>query len=184
VREALPDGEQKLCFDRFHIAQYFNKAVDKVRAEEHREFKMRGEQSPLTRTKHAWLRNGEHDAAFSSLARSNLKTARAWRIKEVAAELLRTKSYEEAARDWRKLLSWMTRSRLGPVVKVAAMIRQYLWGILNATRLGAMNAKNEAVNATIQKLKARACGFRNRSPFKLVILFHLGGLSLLPEVIT
>ncbi|MGB9687120.1 MAG: transposase, partial [Rectinema subterraneum] len=89
-----------------------------------------------------------------------------------------------AARDWRKLLSWMTRSRLAPVVKVAAMIRQYLWGILNAACLGAMNAKNEAVNATIQKLKARSCGFRNRARFKMVILFHLGGLSMLPDVVT
>ncbi|MHB0854978.1 MAG: transposase, partial [Rectinema subterraneum] len=103
--------------------------------------------------------------------------------KEAAAELLRTKSHEEAARDWRKLLNWMTRSRLAPVVNVARTIRQYLWGIVNATRLGATNAKNESVNATIQKLKARACGFRNRSRFKMVILFHLGGLSMMPEMV-
>ena len=184
VRESIPDGVQKICFDRFHVAQYFNKALDKVRADEHREFKKRGESSPLTRTKHDWLRSSPHDAAFTSLARSNLKTARAWRVKEAAAELLRTKSHEEATRDRRKLLSWMTRSRLAPVVKVATMLRQYLWGIVNATRLGATNAKNESVNATIQKLKARACGFRNRARFKMVILFHLGGLSKLPDVVT
>ena len=55
---------------------------------------------------------------------------------------------------WKKLLSWMTRSRLEPVVKVARTIRQYLWGIANATRLGATNAKSESANAMIQKLKA------------------------------
>ena len=183
VRESIPDGVQKICFDRFHVAQYFNKALDKVRADEHRAFKQQGKTSPLTRTKHDWLRSYPHDAAFTSLARSNLKTARAWRIKEAAAELLRTKSHEEAARDWRKLLNWMTRSRLAPVVNVARTIRQYLWGIVNATRLGATNAKNESVNATIQKLKARACGFRNRLRFKMVILFHLGGLSMMPEMV-
>jgi transposase len=70
---------------------------------------------------------------------------------------------------------------LEPVVKVARTIRQYLWGIVNATRLGATDAKSESANAMIQKLKARACGFRNRSHFKMAILFHLGGLSLLPD---
>lgn len=70
------------------------------------------------------------------------------------------------------------------MVKVAAMIQQYLWRVLNTARLGATNAKNEAVNETIQKLKVRSCGFRNRTRFKMVILFHLGGLSLLPEVVT
>ena len=142
-------------------------------AEKHRAFKKRREPSLLTRTKHDWLRSYSHDAAFTSLAESNLKTARAWRIKEAAGELLRAKSHEEAARDWKKLLSWMTRSRLEPVVKVARTIRQYLWGVVNATRLGATNAKNESANAMIQKLKARACGFRNRSHFKIVILFNL-----------
>lgn len=184
VRECIPDGAQKICFDRFHVAQYFNRALDKVRAEEHREFKQRGEKSPLTRTKHDWLRSYSHDTAFASLAESNLKTARAWRIKETAGELLRAKNHEEASRDWKKLLSWMTRSRLEPVVKVARTIRQYLWGIVNATRLGATNAKSESANAMIQKLKARACGFRNRSRFKMAILFHLGGLSLLPDGLT
>jgi transposase len=85
---------------------------------------------------------------------------------------------------WKKLLSWMTRSRLEPVVKVARTIRQYPWGIVNATRLGATNAKSESAKAMIQKLKARACGFRNRSRFKMAILFHLGGLSLLPDGLT
>ena len=118
------------------------------------------------------------------LARSSLKIARAWRIKEAAGELLRAKSHEEAARDWKKLLSWITRSRLEPVVKVARTIRQYLRGIVNATRLGATNAKSESANAMIQKLKARACGFRNHSRFKMAILFHLGGLSLLPDGLT
>ena len=82
---------------------------------------------------------------------------------------------------WKKLLSWMTRSRLEPVVKVVRTIRQYLWGIVNATHLGATDAKSESANAMIQKLKARACGFRNRSRFEMAILFHLGGLSLLPD---
>lgn len=40
------------------------------------------------------------------------------------------------------------------MIKVARTIRQYLWGIVNATRLGATDAKSESANAMIQKLKA------------------------------
>ena len=65
--------------------------------------------------------------------------------------------------------------------KVGAMVRNYLWGILNAIKLKVTNALAESINATIQKIKARACGFRNRSRFRTAILFHKGGLSLYPS---
>ncbi|MBM3207419.1 MAG: transposase, partial [Chlamydiae bacterium] len=32
----------------------------------------------------------------------------------------------------------------------------------------------------IQKIKAMACGFRNRENFKIAIYFHCGGLELYP----
>ena len=56
------------------------------------------------------------------------------------------------------------------------MLRQYLWRILNAVYLGATNAKHEVVNAMIQKLKSRACGFRNRARLKMPSYFTLGAL--------
>ena len=76
----------------------------------------------------------------------------------------------------------MTRSRLKPMVKVAGTLREHLWGIVNAIVLGVTNAHLEAVNAKIQKLKARACGYRNRARFREAILFHCGGLDLYPQL--
>jgi len=64
------------------------------------------------------------------------------------------------------------------MIKVARTVKTHLWGILNAVQLKATNAIAELVNATIQKIKARACGFRNRARFRTAILFHSGGLSL------
>jgi transposase len=52
-----------------------------------------------------------------------------------------------------------------------------LWGILNAIQQKATNAIAESVNAMIEKIKVRACGFRNRVRFRTAILFHKGGLS-------
>ena len=61
------------------------------------------------------------------------------------------------------------------------MVRRHLWGILNAITMQATNAIAKSTNATIQKIKSRACGFRSRARFRLAILFHRGGLSMLPN---
>jgi transposase len=55
VRETIKGAGEKICFDRFHVAAYFGKALDKIRATEHREMGRQGI-SPLTRTSHDWLR--------------------------------------------------------------------------------------------------------------------------------
>jgi transposase len=184
VQEQIEGSDAKICFDRFHVAGHFGKALDKVRASEHKAFS-KGT-SPLTRTKHDWLRtqaNGGYkdEEAFLELTKLNLKTARAWRIKETANGLWSFVYRAAAERNWKVLLGWMARCRLEPMIKVGRMVKNYLWGILNAIVHRVTNAISESINATIQKVKARACGFRNRTRFRIAILFHRGGLSMLPS---
>ena len=181
-KERLPEADQKICFDRFHVAGYFGKAVDDVRIAEH---KVLGKSSILTHTKHQWLRNSERTdnrsrVWFMALTRASLKTARAWAIKEQAGKLWSFSSRTWAEKGWRRLLGWMDRCRLAPVKKVAATIKAHLWGIINAVVTSSTNAIGESLNAQIQKIKAMACGFRNRERFRRAILFHLGGLDLMP----
>ena len=57
--ERIPEADRKICFDRFHIASYFGKAVDDVRITEHQALRASGGNSILTHTKHQWLRNSE-----------------------------------------------------------------------------------------------------------------------------
>ena len=182
VRETIKGADEKICFDRFHVAAHFGKALDKVRATEHREF---GKFSPLKRTKHDWLRtksNGgyRNKRAFLNLTRMNLKTARAWRIKETAGSMWSYSYRGVAERNWKRLISWISRCRMDPVIKVGNTVKRYLWGIINAIMNRVTNSIAESINATIQKIKAWACGFRNRVRFRIAILFHRGGLSLLP----
>ena len=61
------------------------------------------------------------------------------------------------------------------------MIRRYLRGVLNAIIAGVSNAMLEAKNSRVQWVKKMACGFRNRKRFRMAILFHLGGLNLMPK---
>ena len=183
--ERIPGSDRKICFDRFHVASYFGKAVDAVRSAEHKALKADGGRSVLTHTKHDWLRNsGRTDNRsrvwFMALTRASLKTARAWAIKEQASKLWSFISRTWAEKGWRRLLRWMDRSRLEPIKKVAATIKAHLWGILNAVVTSSTNAIGESLNARIQKIKAMACGFRNRQRFRRAILFHLGGLNLMP----
>lgn len=185
VLEIIDGAEEKICFDRFHVAAHIGKALDKVRASEHRELCGSGRKI-LSRTKHEWLRSRRkggynHRNRFLKLARKNLKTARAWRMKEAANGLWSYKYRGVAQRNWKALLLWMARSRLEPMQKVGRMIQKYLWGILNAITKKVTNAISESINAMIQRIKARACGFRNRDRFRTAILFHKGGLSMMPS---
>ncbi len=187
VKANFENVDELVSFDRFHVAQHFGKAVDKVRAQENRLFKQTEKYNPLTRTKFQWLKNSHKTdnrvtkrKEFLQLTQLNLKTARAWRIKEAASMLWDYTYMGVAEKEWKKLLGWISRCRLKPMIKVGNMIRRYFWGILNAIKLKINNSMLEAKNSKIQKIKRMACGFRNRERFKNSILFHLGGLDIMP----
>ncbi len=188
VKNSVFDANEKISFDRYHVAQHFGKALDKVRSQEHRQFLSTDGESPLSGTKYDWQKNSAQidnrsRREFMSLSRMKLKTARAWAIKETAAQLWGFSYRGAAEKAWCKLLSWIARCRLEPVKRVGRMVRQYLWGIINAIIAGTSNAIAEAKNARIQRIKNMACGYRNRKRFKMAILFHLGGLNLMPRTL-
>ena len=185
VRDNFENWEALICFDRFHVSQQFNKGLDKVRAAEHREMADGKGKSPLSKSRFGWLVNGNRAdnrekkrRAFNPLTKMHIRTARAWRMKETAATLWDYCYMGVAENNWKALLSWMMHSRIEEMKKVARMIRNYFWGILNAIRLKASNGMVEAKNNCIQRIKRIACGFRNKSRFITSILFHLGGLNM------
>ena len=184
VKKYVPDAENRICFDRFHVAGYFGDAVDDVRKEENRELMEEGD-ATLKGTKHEWLRNSQKmdnrgRRWFFTLAHSALKTARAWAMKEIAAQLWDYLQLGRVANGWKRLLTWMRKSRLKPMIDLAETIQSHLWGILNAIRLRASNGNAEGINSRIQKLKKMACGYRSPERFRIDILFHLGKLDLSP----
>jgi transposase len=184
VSEHVPDAESKIVFDKFHVAQHLGNAVDRVRRMEHKALSAEGD-TTLKGTRYLWLTrrenlNDEQAAEFTKLHSAHLKTARAWALKETAMAIWRYEQRGRAEKHWLAWISKAVRSRLEPIKKVARMIRSHLWGILNASVHQTSNAGSESINAKVQKIKAAACGFRNRKRFINMILFHLGGLSLYP----
>jgi transposase len=183
--ESLPEAEEKIAFDKFHVAKYLGEAVDKVRRQEHKALMAEGYED-LKGSKHDWLYNPENmtrkqKIRFKSLRDSTLKTARAWAIKELAMSLWHYVSKTWARKGWEQWLSWAVRSRLEPIKEVASTIKEHLWGILNAVVLKVSNGPAEGLNSRIKMIKVRSRGFRNKERFANAIYFHLGGLDLYPE---
>lgn len=185
TKEAIPDADSKIAFDRFHVAQYLGKAVDQVRRQEHRQLIKQGDDR-MKGSKYQWLRNRGNMSwhqrrGFSELRHSSLKTARAWAIKDLASRLWDYRSRTWAEKGWKRLINWMARSRLKPMQTTSKTLRNHLWGILNAVIRKVDNSHAESMNSRIKTLKVRARGFRNKERFRNAIYFHLGGLQLYPE---
>lgn len=184
VCDRLPEGREKIVFDRFHIMKLMNEAVDKVRKEEHKRLMQEGN-SILAGTKFLWLYAEErlpeeYWEQFSSLKAADLKTARAWAIKETLRHLWWYKSRAWAEKFWQRWYFWATHSRLKPVKKIANTLKDHLYGVLSYIKHRVTNATTEGINSRIETLRKAACGFRNKQRFRTVILFHLGGLDLCP----
>jgi transposase len=185
--DAVPEAHRKIAFDKFHVAGQLGAAVDKVRRREHKELSLFGP-SPLTKTKYLWLRNPEdmtveQSASLDALRQTSLKTARAWAIKEYGMSLWNYTRRAWVEKAWKRWLSWASRSRLDPIVKVGRTVRRHLDGIVNAIVHNVTNAVGEGINSCIQWIKYQARGFRNRTRFRAAIYFHLSGLDLYPATL-
>jgi len=183
--ECVPEAENKIVFDRFHIFRYLTNAVDKVRRQETKVLSIIGDDR-LKGTRYIWLKNIENltkaqKQEFSSLRRVNLKTGRAWAIKETLRKLWKYKYAKCAEKFFRRWYFWATHSRLKPVIESAKTLNRHLANILTYFNHRITNATSEGLNSKIQMVKHMACGFRNRDNYKTSIYFHCGGLDLYPR---
>jgi|SRR2546421_413286 len=185
VRGHLPKAEEKMVFDKFHIAKHLGEAVDRVRRRENKVLKAEGDER-LKGTKYDWLRNpasmeGEQKREFAELRKSELKTARAWALKETAMDLYDYMYEKPARRHFHWWYNWAVRSRLQPMKEVAAMLKRRFENIITYLRHRITNAASESLNAKIQWIKYTARGFRNKQNFINAIYFHCGSLDLAPS---
>ena len=185
VRAHLDDADAKIVFDRYHVMGYLNKAVDTVRKQENRALTASGDKS-LTGSKYLWLHSAEnlperHQERFEALRGGDLKTSRAWAVKESLRWFwdYRRRGWGEKHLDgW---YFWATHSRLQPVIDAAKTLKRHEAGLLSYFDHRITNAAAEGLNSRIQAIRVSARGFRNRENFKTAIYFHCGGLQLHPQ---
>jgi transposase len=171
----LPEAE--ITFDRFHIVKILNEAVDAVRREEQKS------RPKLKRSRYLWLKN---DTSLSdsqrekrdSLARSHLKTARAWQIRLTFQAFYQQPSRETAEAFLKRWYFWATHSRLSPVIEAAQTIKRHWNGILRWHETKVANGILEGINSLVQAAKAKARGYRSSRNLKAMIYLIAGRLEL------
>lgn len=182
----VPEAASKIVFDKFHVIRGVTEAVDKVRRSEHKELTVLGDER-LKGTKHLWLANEENvpewrKTEFDAIKSMNLKTGRAWAIKESLRKFWEYNYPARAEAYFQRWYFWATHSRLAPIIRAAKTMKTHLPNILTYFKHRITNAVAEGLNSKIQMVKEMACGFRNRNHYRTAIYFHCGGLDLYPNL--
>ena len=180
TRQCMPQAD--IVHDKFHVSKYLGGAVDTVRKQEHRRLSLAGK-SPLVGSKWAWLKKypdgrSAEAISFRALNQLNLKTSRAWCIKENFDQFWGYSYKGSAKRFFKAWSNNAMRSKLEPVKKVVKMLRRHEEGLLNFSQHKITNACAEGFNSAIQLIKANARGLRNFTNYRARILFHCGKLNL------
>jgi transposase len=180
IREHLPDAT--LVFDKFHVIQHLLQAVDQVRRDEARELRKENPEL-LKRTRYIWLKNPENltdkqRARLGHLEKLNLRTNRAYLLKESFRELWNYKRKGWARKYLKKWSWWATHSRLKPMRDFAWMLRRHQEGILAYFDERISNGAVEGMNNKAKVISHRCYGFRTASTY-ITALYHC--LGNLPE---
>ena len=184
VSAHLPAGKNVITHDPFHIVKNMNAAVDTVRRQEIVLLPYaQGEQ--LKGTRFMWLYGFENlpekwEERLHALRNSQIKTARAWRLKESLRSMYQCESYAQAMMFFKEWYHDAMRSKLEPVKKVAVSLKENIIGVMNFFLFHITNAYSEGINSTIQAIIKRANGYRNRERLKRDLYFHLGNLNMYP----
>jgi transposase len=176
-------GQAIHVLDRFHIMSHLSKAIDEIRANEAREIKAMGRVPILTHTRWLLLKRpenltGKQEIRLAELLRHNLRSVRAYLLKE---DFQFFWYYESAYWAGVFLDRWCTRclrSRLEPIKKVARMLRTHRALLLNWFKAkGEVSAGAvEGFNGKAKMVTRRAFGFRTPEAIKIALYHNLGAL--------
>jgi transposase len=168
--------------DRFHIMSHFSKAIDEVRASEHRNLKAKGIET-LKNSRWCLLKRQENltdtqKNKLQLLVKLNLKSVRAYLIKEDFQQF-----WDYVSPTWaEKFLNFWSnqtmRSKLEPMKKVAKMLKNHKPEILNWFRAkkrisaGCVEGLNNKAKTVIKK----AYGYSEYKSIEMALYHNLGNL--------
>lgn len=169
--------------DRFHIAMHLSKAIDQVRAEEARALAAGGYEPVLKRTRWLLLKRPENltskqDVKLADLLRYNLRSVRAYLLKEDLQGLWDYVSPHWAGQFMDRWCTRVMRSKLEPMKRVARMLRAHRPLILNWFRAkGAISAGAvEGLNGKAKVATRKAYGFKSQETLQIALYHQLGDL--------
>jgi len=176
-------GQAVHVLDRFHIMSHLSKAIDEVRASEAKALKAGGYEPVLTGSRWLLLKRPENlsekqETRLAELVQYNLKSVRAYLLKEDFQFFWGYKSWYWAGRFLDHWCKRTMRSRLEPMKKVARMLRAHRPLILNWFRAkGAISsAIVEGFNNKAKLSIRKAYGFRTFHGMEIALFHALGAL--------
>jgi len=180
IRKKAPQALHIL--DRFHIMSNLNKALDEVRAKEARTLSAQGYEQ-LKSSRWCFLKRPENltekqDTKLKELLQANLRTVRAYLLKE---EFQFFWQYSSPAWASKFLKVWSTkvlRSRIGPMKKMARQLRRHEPLLLNWFKAKKLfsSAVVEGFNNKAKVTLKKAYGFRTFGAMEIALFHQLGDL--------
>lgn len=171
--ESFPQAS--ITFDKFHVIQATNEAVDEVRRTERKSC------AELKDTRYMWLKNPENLTAAQQeimvkLKDCDLDTAKAYRMRLILQEIYR---YPAAIapmvlKDW---IQWGLRCQLPPMVEVAKMLQKHYDGVVRWFSSNLTNGLLEGVNSLFQAAKRKARGYRSEKNMIAIVYVLAGKLN-------
>ncbi|MHB1739552.1 MAG: ISL3 family transposase, partial [Actinomycetes bacterium] len=176
--------EAVICLDSFHVISWATKVLDEVRRAEWNHLRRAGGAAVAKEFKGMrWLllRNWENlapapKATIRELGQANKRTFRAWQLKEELRDILAMPlaAARQAIDSW---LSYASRSRLDPFVKLARTIGHYRASLDAAIEWELNNEISESNNATMGRIRSAARGFHDPQAFITMIMLDRSGLA-------
>jgi transposase len=169
-------AEAAVVFDRFHVMNLLNKALEAVRRDEQRENRI------LKKSRFLWLKNpknltGNQKARLETLKCLDLRTARAYQIKLALARFWEIRNPLKAVAYLKRWFFWATHSRLEPVIRAARTIKRYWKGVINFLDARVTNGTVEGLNSKIKTAMKRAYGFKQVVYLRTIVYLVAGRLS-------
>ena len=176
-----------IAIDPFHVAKAASDALDDVRREYWNKLRDLGDHDAARRFKGArWalLKRPDNlnDTQAATLRRLHAAGGEVWRaytLKEALRSIFSPGlSVDDIELLIDRFISRARRSRLESFVKLAATITKHRDGILAAVRLGATNARAEALNNKVRLIVRRAYGFHSAPAALALIMLSCGPVDL------
>lgn len=163
-----------ICFDHFHLAQHFSKAIDKIRIQEARNATKK-DKEVYKGTRWLMLRSPENlkekqKVALDRLLAINKKLFTAYILRERFREIFKGLTAHSRLI---RLTIWKTEARLakiGPITEFLKKIERWEPFVRNSLRYNHSNAFAEGLNNKVRVIQRMAYGYKDFDYLRLKII--------------
>lgn len=173
-----------LVWDKFHLLQNFEKAVNDQRMQLHQEQEKGSDMSRLTRGKFRFLflkkssrRTDEEKEHIDSILKTNEYFAKLEIIKEKMLTFFYEKNAEDAKKCFEEIGDWIFQAGFTHLMKWHNNLEKGWETLKNYFLYPVTTGVSEGINRAIKGLKWQAYGYKDMEYFKLKILQKVGYLN-------